>query len=393
MITFLVVIISLGILIFFHEFGHFVFSKISKITVEEFGFGYPPRLIGLVKLKKTNKWKIFFGKKVPNEELSSTIYSLNLIPFGGFNKIKGEEGEIVSSDSFYGKSWWQRGISIIGGVLMNIFLAIILLSICFKIGIPLSIEKAKIEKNVQIKEVGIQVISVKKSSPADKAGIRLGDIILKIDGKEFKEEEEIKDYISKKINHEINLKIKRGKNEIELKVVPKPLKEIFSEEELTEDEKEKGGIGIVFSKVSLVSYPFHLAVLKGIEATFITFKKILIGVYLILKELILKRKMIGEVVGVVGIGTFIGEVYQVGFVYLLQFISLISIALAVTQLIPFPALDGGRLVFVLIEGMTKKQISRKTEAIIHNIGFTILLLLMIFITYRDLLRLGEKLFK
>jgi regulator of sigma E protease len=103
--------------------------------------------------------------------------------------------------------------------------------------------------------------------------------------------------------------------------------------------------------------------------------------------------MIGEVVGVVGIGTFIGEVYQVGFVYLLQFISLISIALAVTQLIPFPALDGGRLVFVLIEGMTKKQISRKTEAIIHNIGFTILLLLMIFITYRDLLRLGEKLFK
>ncbi|MFN3301410.1 MAG: M50 family metallopeptidase [Patescibacteria group bacterium] len=394
MITLLIVFISLSILIFFHEFGHFIFSRLAKIKVEEFGFGYPPRIIGLVKIKKTNKWQIFFGKKLPpSEELISTIYSLNLIPFGGFNKIKGEEGETITPDSFYFKPWWQRIASLTGGVIMNLILAIILYSIGFNVGIPSIAKKNELGPSVHLKEVGIQIISVKRSSPADEAGLLIGDIILAVDGQEYKEEKDIQAYINRKVGQVVNLKIKRGKKEINFNVVPRLAQEVFSEEELAGRELTGGVIGVIFSKVNIISYPFPLAIFEGVKTTFITFWRIIAGVYFILKELLIKGKMVGEVVGVVGIGTFIGEVYQIGFIYLLQFIAFISIAIAVSQLIPFPALDGGRIFFTLIEAIRGKPISRKIEVLIHNIGFTILILLMVFITYRDLMRLGEKLFK
>ncbi len=395
MLTILAVFLSLSTIIFFHEFGHFIFSRLIKIKVEEFGFGYPPRLVGLVKLKRTKKWKIFFGKEIPKEETASTIYSLNLIPFGGFNKIKGEEvfqEEKIEPDSFYAKSWWQRLLSLSGGIVFNIILAMILTSIGFKIGIPTT-EKNLLEKNLKIKEVGIQIISIKRNSPANRAGLILGDIILKIDNYEFKEEKEMVDYIDKKANQEITLKVKRGRKELDFKVIPKPAQEVFSPEELEGRELKGGVIGVSLAKVRIVSYPLHLAILKGIKTTFITFARIIQGVVLVLKELVIKQKMIGEAVGVVGIATFLGEAYQVGFIYLLQFVALISLAIAITQLIPFPALDGGRIIFVLIEAIRKKPIDRKIEAIVHQIGFTILLLLLVFITYRDLMRLGEKIFK
>lgn len=389
MITLLVVLISLSVLIFFHEFGHFIFSRLARIKVEEFGFGYPPRFLGLV---KTDKWRIFFGKDVPKEELRSTIYSLNFIPFGGFNKIKGEEAETMAADSFYVKPWWQRIASLTGGIMMNLVLAIILYSIGFNVGIPSMVPRAELGSNVRFKEVGIQIVSVKKSSPAEKVGLALGDVILKVDGQEFKEEKEIQAYIDQKTGEEVVLKIKRGKKELDFKVVPRLAKEVFSEEEIAGRKLSGGVIGVVFSKVNIISYPFHLAIIEGVKTTFITFWRVIEGVYLILKELLVRGKMVGEVIGVVGIGTFIGEVYQIGFIYLLHFVALISVAIAVSQLIPFPALDGGRILFTLIEVIKGKPINRKVEVLIHNIGFTLLILLMLFITYKDLMRLGEKLF-
>lgn len=394
MLTFIAIVISLSLIIFFHEGGHFVFSKIAGIKVEEFGFGYPPRMMGIVRIKSTKKWKIFFGKKLPPaEELDSTIYSLNWIPFGGFNKIKGEAGESDEPDNFYAKPWWQRFFSLAGGVIMNVILAMILFSIAFMAGMPTVAEDKDLGKNALVKERGVQIIQIQKKSPAEKAGIILGDIVLRVDNQEVKTTTDLQNYIDQKINQEINLVVKRRGQERALKIVPQKAEEVFSPEELKDRTLKGGVIGVSLAEVKIVAYPFFSAIWQGTKMAIKMFGRVVKGVYLILKELFVSHKMIGEAVGVVGIATFIGEAYQIGLVYLVQFLGLISIAIAVSQLIPFPALDGGRLLFLLIEIIRRKPVSRKTEALIHNIGFTLLLLLMLFITYRDLLRLGDKLFK
>lgn len=276
---------------------------------------------------------------------------------------------------------------------MNVILAMILFSVAFMAGMPTVAEEKDLGRGAVIKDQGVQIIQVQKKSPAEKAGIILGDIVLKVDNQEIKTTTELQNYIDKKINQEINLKIKRNNKELDFKIVPQKIEDIFSKEELEGRALKGGAIGLTLADVKIVSYPFHLAVWQGVKMAFKMFGRVVEGVYLILKELFVHQKMIGEAVGVVGIATFIGEAYQVGLAYLVQFLGLISIAIAVSQLIPFPALDGGRLLFLLIEIIRRKPVSRKTEALIHNIGFTLLLLLMVFITYKDLLRLGDKFLK
>lgn len=387
----LAVVIALSVIILFHEGGHFIFSKLSKIKVEEFGLGYPPRAVGLVKIKNSKKWKLFFGKKEP-EEKESTIYSLNWIPFGGFNKIKGEDGVSNDPDSFYAKNVWQRFFSIVGGVLMNIILAVILFSICFMVGTPTAAENKDLGSYATIKNVGIQIVTVKKDSPASQAGITEGDVLLGVDGQAIEKIDTLSEYSKDKVGKEIDLKIERGSQVIDVKVTPQRAKDIFTSEELGSGDPDRGVVGITLVETKIVQYPFFVAIWQGTKTALSTCWQVMVGVYLILRELFVSHKMIGEAVGVVGIATFMGEAYKIGFVYFLQFLALVSVAIAVSQILPIPALDGGRLVFLFIEMIRGKAISRKTEAIVHNIGFSILILLMIFITYKDLLRLGEKIF-
>jgi len=386
------VIIALSVIILFHEGGHFIFSKLSKIKIEEFGLGYPPRAVGVVKTKTSNKWKLFFGKKEPMDT-QGTIYSLNLIPFGGFNKIKGEDGESTDADSFYAKNIWQRFLSIFGGILMNLVLAIILFSICFMVGMPTAGENKDLGHYSSVKNSGVQIVFVKKDSPAAQAGVLQGDLLISVDNQEIKNMVALSDYSKDKVGKEIDLKIKRGSSELDFKIIPQRAGDIFTKEELASDNSERGVVGITLVESKVVTYSFFIAIWQGIKTTFITCGKIIEGIYLILKELFVSHKMVGEAMGVVGIATFIGEAYQIGFIYFLQFLALVSVAIAVSQVLPIPALDGGRLVFLLIEAVRHKAISRKTEAIIHNVGFMVLILLMVFITYKDLLRLGDKMFK
>lgn len=387
----LAVIIALSVIILFHEGGHFIFSKLSKIKVEEFGLGYPPRAVGLAKIKNSQKWKLFFGKKEPADS-EGTIYSLNWIPFGGFNKIKGEDGTSDDPDNFYAKNIWQRFLSIFGGVLMNIILAIILFSICFMVGMPTAGDQASPGQAAQVKNIGVQIVSVKKDSPAGQVGLMQGDILLSIDDQAITEMGMLSEYSKDKVGQEINLEIKRNSNNLKFKIIPQKAKDIFTMEELGDNNPERGAVGVSLVEAKVVSYPFFIAIWQGIKTTISTCGQIISGIYLILKELFVSHKMIGEAVGVVGIATFVGEAYQIGFVYFLQFLALVSVAIAISQVLPIPALDGGRLVFLLIEAVRGKPVNRKTEAIIHNVSFIILILLMVFITYKDLLRLGEKFF-
>lgn len=220
-----------------------------------------------------------------------------------------------------------------------------------------------------------------------------GDFISSVDGQTMTEIKILQDYINQKVDQEIGLTIKRGERELNFSVVPLRIEEIFSQEESVDHSPGSGVIGVALLETKVVSYPFFSAIWQGVKTAISMFGQVVQGVYLILKELLVSQKMVGEAVGVVGIATFIGDAYQIGFIYLIQFIGLISIAIAVCQLIPFPALDGGRLLFLFIGVFRGKPISRKTEAIVHSVGFSLLLLLMVFITYKDLVRLGDRLFK
>jgi len=376
-------IVGLSIVVFFHELGHFILAKIFKIRVEEFGFGYPPRVCGFVRSsKKKFRFKFFWSKNEPLEAKTRTIYSLNWIPFGGFNKLKGELGGKSNDDpdSFFVQVWWKKALVAAGGILMNIFLAFFIFALCYFVGLPQDVEQ--INGGKILRPVGIQIGMVMPNSPADQAGLKIGDVILSLDGQEFKQVKEIQDYIEIKLNQSLEIKVERQKEIISQVVNVVPSEQIF------DDMKEsRGVIGIALSQTVIVSYPWHQSIILGVKTTISLTGRLFQGLWLILKNLVVHQQMIGQLLGPVGITTMASDMARVGFIYLLQFIGLLSVAIGVFQVIPFPALDGSRIVFSIIEGVRRKPISSKVELISINIGFYLLLLLLLFITVREIFNL------
>lgn len=360
LITIIVAILILGILIFAHELGHFVSAKKAGVKVEEFGFGFPPR--------------IFSFKK------GETTYSLNLVPIGGFVKIYGEERdekETKSKFAFYNKPAWVRAIILMAGVFMNLVIAAIFLAIVNGIGIPTIIENGQ---EISAKNIQIQIIEVVKNSPAEAAGIKIGDSIQEIS---FGTEslavgtiEEVQNFISLHIEEKIQIKIRRGDEEIITSVVPR-----------SNPPEGEGATGIAMAKTGLVSHPWYEAIWLGIKTTGELVVTMIGLFYLLIKTLILKGTMIGEVAGPVGIYNMTTHMVKLGWVYVLQFAAILSINLAILNALPFPALDGGRLLFLLIEKIKGKPIKFKTERTANAIGFAILILLMIVVTFRDVIKL------
>ena len=382
-------IVGLSILVFFHELGHFIVAKIFKIRVEEFGLGYPPRICGFIvsppgSLRAEDKkpgLKFFWGKNKPVEAKKKTIYSLNWIPFGGFNKLKGELGEEVNDpDSFFAQVWWKKALVALGGMTMNVLLAFLIFALCYFIGLPQDIEQVKGGKILY--PVGIQIGMVMPGSPADQAGLKIGDIIVGLDGQEFKEVVEIQDYLKTKLNQSLEIRIKRQKEIISQIVDVVPAQQVFNDM-----EESHGVIGIALSQTVVVAYPWYRAIILGIKTTILLTGRLFHGLWLILKNLIVHQQMIGQLIGPVGITAMASDMARVGFVYLLQFVGLLSVAIGVFQIIPFPALDGSRILFSVIEGFKGKPINRRTEISLINIGFFILLLLLLFITCREIIGL------
>lgn len=355
LLTIIVFLIILSILIFVHEFGHFISAKKAGLRVEEFGFGFPPRLFGIKR--------------------SETIYSINWIPLGGFVKIFGEDGKAKNDKrSFASRPIWQRAIILTAGVAMNFVLAALLLSIGFKLGLPQVLEGD--EKN--IKEVKIQLIQIAKNSPADRAGLKIGDEIIALNGKQIKDIEEFQKLIKKKAGKEIILQIKHLNERKEIKVIPR-----------RHPPKNEGALGISLAKTAIISYSWHEALWRGITMAFSITILIIVTFYEIIKNLILGHPFAAELAGPIGIAVLTHQATKMGFVYILQFASLLSINLAVINILPFPALDGGRLLFLLIEKIRKKPADQKIENLIHTIGFALLILLMVFVTFRDVARFKD----
>lgn len=359
-LTIIVFILILGILIFAHEFGHFISAKKAGVKVEEFGFGFPPRIFGIKK--------------------GETVYSLNLIPIGGFVRIYGEEEgkkKTKSKRAFYNKPVWQRAIILSMGVIMNLFIAAIFLSIVHGIGIPSFVE---VGQEANYRNIQIQIVEVAKESPAAKAELKIGDSIFAFSfgetRAEVKEIEDVQKFIAMHADQEISVEIKRGKTIFQKNITPR-----------ISPPEGQGAMGIAMAKTGTMSYPWYQAILKGFEATgklLITFITLF---YALIKTLILRGAMIGEIAGPVGIFNLTSQMVQLGWVYVLQFAALLSINLAIINFIPIPALDGGRLLFLLIEKIKGKPIKPKTEHLANSIGFAILILLMVVITFRDVIKL------
>lgn len=360
MTTLFLFIVVLSILVFAHELGHFVVAKRAGMKVEEFGFGFPPRLCGIRR--------------------GETIYSINWIPIGGFVKIKGECGELAcDSDSFASKSAWKRFLVLVAGVVMNIVLAAGLFSVGYMVGLPTVIDDS-IPSSARVFDQSIVIMQVVDDSPADRAGIIKGDSLVSIDGLLFTTDTEALDYFSTHTQNGVN-------------VVVSGMDGVNRTYSLTSEYLESAattGIGIGFITSGMVSFPFFQAIWEGCSATIqITYQIILAFVDLI-RQFIATQNVGVDLSGPVGIAVMTGEVARMGFSYLIQFIAILSINLAVINILPFPALDGGRILFLIFERLRGKAVNHKFELAAHNIGFVFLMALVVLVTYRDLINFSDE---
>ncbi len=371
MLTVVIFLLILSILVFVHELGHFVVARKMGTKVYEFGIGFPPRAIAFYKNKEGKLLRFRKGQKV--EELPNTLYSLNWIPLGGFVRIKGEDGEVKDNDpdNFLNKKIWQKTFILAAGVTMNFLLAGFLLSIGFMIGLPQAVSSSN--NNFIVKNPQIQIYEVKKDSPASKAGLKEGDIVERVDGYKFDNIEKLSDYISKKDGQEVNLVIKRGKEREEKKIVP-----------INDEKIGRALLGVSLMKTGLVSYPWYQAIYMGFLTALKLTVLILKTFYGMLVDLIRGVKVKADVAGPVGIAVLTGQMVKLGFIYVLQFTALLSLNLAIINFLPIPALDGGKVLFLIIEKLRGRPMNVKIENMIHTAGFAILMLLVVVVTFYDL---------
>jgi len=420
-ITIILFIVILGLLVFVHEFGHFTMARWTGMAVEEFGFGFPPRIFGIQRLisrKKDlptrseditidiNDVKLQNGNEIIHEKITEriveskeksnqthwhlvkgingkhhankTIYSINAIPIGGFVKIKGEQGDHAKeNDSFASKPIWQRTLVLSSGVTMNFILAFILISFGFMIGLPTMLE-TNLPAHAQVSNQQVQITQVEENSPASTAQLQAGDNILSVDQQPIATITDFQNSIQTHPNQAVNITLERDGQQLDVSVTPTDL-----------DNTGTVKIGTWLMSTGLVRYPFFTSLWMGAKTTVLVTWEILSGLFTLLKNLIISHQVSADVAGPVGIAVLTGQVAKMGFIYILQFAALLSINLAIINFIPFPALDGGRVLFLFIEKIRGRPVNQRIEAMVHNIGFLILIGLVVLVTFRDIARLGS----
>ncbi|MDI6733999.1 MAG: RIP metalloprotease RseP [Patescibacteria group bacterium] len=351
MIIFLV-IVSLSVLIFIHELGHFLIAKFFRVKVEEFGIGFPPRV-----------WS--WGK-------GETRYSINFLPFGGFVKIFGENDSSSEKDgvpkderNFANQLIWKRSAIILAGVAMNIMLGWVVLCGVFIVGAP----------------EYLMITDVVSDSPAYVSGVKSGDVVIKASFSDRVLSAPIKSndfiaFVKEQEGQEINLNLKRGENLMDIKIKGR-----------INPPAGQGSLGIGLSEIGFPPNSFFSGVVEGTKATINTLKLITVGFAQFFSKIFITPKIVESVSGPVGIVTIAIQAGSLGLVYLFQLMALISLNLAVLNLIPFPALDGGRFLMLVLEKIKGGPISKKIQIGINAFGFALLVLLMIVVTVKDVVKL------
>lgn len=345
-VSILIFLVVLSILILVHELGHFIMARRAGIWVEEFGFGLPPRLIG--------------------KQIGETVYSINWLPFGGFVRLHGEqeeEGVTKPRRAFLYRSKKTRASIVVAGVVMNFLLALFAFAIVYSYsGIPKDTHQ-------------IKVVDIAQDSPALTSGLVVGDIIKKVDGKDLSSVNDFIKYVDTKKGQKITLETQKGK----VTLIPRE-----------NPPQGEGPLGVTITTTEIYfppvwQRPFY-GVYYGFKEAIFWGGTIVGGLWNLITGLF-RGKIPSDVSGPVGIFAVTTEAARNGILTLINFVGILSVNLAILNIIPFPALDGGRLLFIGIESVIGKKILPKVEATVHTVGMIILLALLLAITIGDVRRL------
>jgi len=367
--TVLIFIAVLVVLILVHEFGHFVVAKLSGMRVEEFGIGYPPRL---------------YGKK-----FGDTLYSVNALPFGGFVRIYGEdatdENVLSSKRAFSARPRFFQALTLVAGIAMNLLLAYILISATLFIGTPRALDADQV---ALAPDAALTVSDVLPGSPADQTGLKVGDEIS-----------------AARIGASASSRVFSGTDPdaflhfVASDASTSPIEFILVRDHATtalsatpkagtiSDDPSRVALGVSVVPVGTVPVSLVRAPIEGASLTWEVTKETAVGLVQFLWSAITLHADLSQVSGPVGIAGAVGNAYSQGFAQLLSIAAIISINLAIINLLPVPALDGGRLLFVIIESVTRRPIPARFAAYVNGIGFVLLILLMLVVTGSDILKL------
>ncbi len=331
--TFISFVFVFGMLVFFHEFGHFAIAKLNGIKVHKFALGMGPKLFS------------YQGKE--------TEYSIRILPIGGYVKMEGEDEASDNIGSFSSKTPLQRIAVLAAGPIMNIVLALLLFTIIsMNIGTPVNI-----------------IDKVSENSPAEIAGLQSGDEIVKINESDIRSWEDIVDVIGSSDSDVLSIMVMRKGSTLNIDVKPE-----------FDEASNRRLIGI--------SPTFRKSLLASIQSSFKTVVLILSQIGDFLFNLIRGQGSTEGVVGPVGMVQFVGEAARTGILNLLSLAGIISINLAILNILPFPALDGGRIIFALIELIKGTPVDPNKEGFVHLVGFVILMILMVLVLYKDIVKLN-----
>lgn len=356
--TILLFLALLSVLVLVHELGHYIAARKAGMTVEEFGIGFPPRVFSWL-AKNGTRW------------------SVNAIPLGGFVKIKGESGKDADApDSFAAKSWWRRFTVIVAGVTMNLVLAWVLFTVGFLFGLPAVVEDG-VDTGVTVTDRAIHIVDVLPGSAADLSGVKVGDRVLTIDGVAYETGTSAREAL---VPHSdaspIDVMVAQNGETKTIAITPQFVEELG-----------RAGVGVALVETGFVRYPWYLAPVKGVETTMRSTWDVLSAFGGLVVSLFRSEDVSANLSGPVGIAVLTGQVASLGVSHLVQFAAMLSINLAVINILPLPALDGGRLAFLLYEGIRRKKATPAFEQTVHAIGFAALLLIVVFVTVKDIIRI------
>jgi len=355
----------LMVLVFVHELGHFIAARLSGVRVDEFSIGFPPRILSVLR--------------------GGTRYTIGILPFGGFVKLLGEDGEEESDPStqalsLTGKHPLVKIGVLVGGVIMNLLLGWLLISGGLYYGLPIS--ESSLPTGETLQNPRLVIVEVLADSPASSAGVMRGDTITSVSDAEGAtltdpSVEAFQSFVRTHNKASLSLTVESGGRSHSYTVVPKA----------TDNDPTHAVVGVGLDRIGTLSFPFIRSFVEGARMTaLLTYATArAIGHFII--SLVTTGSGLDQVTGPVGLAGMVGAAQVLGWTYVLTLTAIISVNLALINILPFPALDGGRILFVLIEWVRGKALPSRVSTIGNLVGFALLILLMVVITWSDIARL------
>ncbi len=353
----------LFVLVLVHEWGHYITAKKTGMRVDEFAIGFPPRLFAIKK--------------------GETEYTFNVLPVGGFVRIYGENPEaIVENDkdktrAFGARPLWAQAVVLVAGVTMNILFAWLLFFITFLVGVPTAVD----EKQASDSAV-LYISEILPTSPLYNqmpAGVEIVELSTRNTKLNTLTPNSFSEFVQKSAGQELQITYRKDKEEKSISVTPQV--------GLIASDKDKVAVGVSLALVEVKKMNFGQALVESAKTTYQGFIAITVGLGTLLVQAIQGTADFSQVAGPIGIVGMVGDQAAYGLTALLTFTAMISLNLAVVNLLPIPALDGGRLVFVAIEAVTRRPINPVWSGRINLIGFVLLMLLMVVVTWNDIAKL------